>query len=204
MPYSASHKATTRRRIVESARELFNRYGYADVTIDAVMAHAGLTRGGFYNHFSNKEALFLEVIEVFADCNPTERWDGVSLDLDQPPGRLVPQLIDAYLSEEHLADVGGQCPLVALPTDVGHAGGGVKKAWADLLEIMVERIDAGLDGEPGSERRARATAITALCVGTMLLARTVPDESRGRDILASGRSTARRLLEPRAHSIEAA
>ena len=47
MPYPANHKARTRERIVEAARELFNGLGFDRVTIDMVMARAGLTRGGF-------------------------------------------------------------------------------------------------------------------------------------------------------------
>ena len=53
MPYSANHKQQSRASIVEAARILFNRHGFDGVTIDMVMEHAGLTRGGFYNHFKN-------------------------------------------------------------------------------------------------------------------------------------------------------
>ncbi|MDE2087841.1 MAG: TetR/AcrR family transcriptional regulator, partial [Xanthomonadaceae bacterium] len=55
MPYSADHKQRTRALIVECARTLFNRKGFIEVSIDEIMASAGLTRGGFYNHFKTKE-----------------------------------------------------------------------------------------------------------------------------------------------------
>lgn len=57
MPYSAEHKQATRKRIVECARRLFNRKGFSDVSVNAIMDAAGLTRGGFYNHFPSKDAL---------------------------------------------------------------------------------------------------------------------------------------------------
>ena len=44
-----------RKKIVEQARILFNRDGFTGVSIDQIMAGVGLTRGGFYNHFKNKE-----------------------------------------------------------------------------------------------------------------------------------------------------
>ena len=47
MPYTAEHKQKTRARIIECARELFNRRGFTEVSIDEIMQHAGLTRGGF-------------------------------------------------------------------------------------------------------------------------------------------------------------
>src|SRR5262249_42307870 len=58
VPYPAEHKFRTRARIVESARRLFNRHGFEQVSIDQIMAGAGLTRGGFYHHFGSKDELF--------------------------------------------------------------------------------------------------------------------------------------------------
>ena len=46
MPYPRGHKAKTRERIVERARLLFNKHGFASVSIDEIMAEVGLTRGG--------------------------------------------------------------------------------------------------------------------------------------------------------------
>ena len=57
MPYAPEHKQETRERIVKSARRLFNRKGFAEVTIEEIMADAGLTHGGFYKHFDAKEEL---------------------------------------------------------------------------------------------------------------------------------------------------
>ena len=41
MPYTAEHKQETRTRIIKSARRLFNRNGFAEVTIDQIMDDAG-------------------------------------------------------------------------------------------------------------------------------------------------------------------
>ena len=76
MPYSPEHKRETRERILKSARHLFNRKGFAEVTIDEIMAEAGLTRGGFYNHFDTKERLYAEAISQFI-CDGPEVWQRV-------------------------------------------------------------------------------------------------------------------------------
>jgi len=68
MPYTPAHKAETRKKIVESARRLFNRHGFTGVSIDEIMADAGLTRGGFYNHFNTKEELYAEVVQQVLSC----------------------------------------------------------------------------------------------------------------------------------------
>jgi TetR/AcrR family transcriptional repressor of nem operon len=46
VPYNSGHKQKTRARIVESARILFDRHRFENVSIDMVMAEADLTRGG--------------------------------------------------------------------------------------------------------------------------------------------------------------
>ncbi|MGH6894531.1 MAG: TetR/AcrR family transcriptional regulator, partial [Dongiaceae bacterium] len=64
MPYPAGHREQVRERIVRSARELFNRRGFEGTSVDAIMASAGLTRGGFYSYFRTKEELYAEAIRL--------------------------------------------------------------------------------------------------------------------------------------------
>ena len=118
MPYSQAHKARTRERIVESARHLFNRCGFAGVSIDEIMAEAGLTRGGFYNHFGAKEELYAEVVNEEA-----KRWSGHEM----MEGNTARDLIAAYLSQAHFDDRENCCPLMAFPSDVaGRRAGEVR------------------------------------------------------------------------------
>jgi TetR/AcrR family transcriptional regulator, transcriptional repressor for nem operon len=46
------------------------------VSIDDVMKHAGLTRGGFYKHLSGKDELYAEaeVSRIFASWNQLDGW----------------------------------------------------------------------------------------------------------------------------------
>jgi AcrR family transcriptional regulator len=43
MPYPAGHRAQVKRKIIESARRLFNRNGFENVSLQQIMAGAGLT-----------------------------------------------------------------------------------------------------------------------------------------------------------------
>jgi AcrR family transcriptional regulator len=47
--------------LVDVARELFVSDGFAATSLDAICTRAGVTRGAFYHHFSNKEHIFREV-----------------------------------------------------------------------------------------------------------------------------------------------
>ena len=65
MPYSAGHGAEVRKNIVQSARRLFNRHGFENVSLSQIMAGAGLTHGGFYTYFKSKSDLYAEVLGCF-------------------------------------------------------------------------------------------------------------------------------------------
>ncbi len=54
-------KALNRAKILETAGALFRERGIDAVSVTEVMAAAGFTHGGFYNHFESKEALAAEV-----------------------------------------------------------------------------------------------------------------------------------------------
>ncbi|NMN95341.1 TetR/AcrR family transcriptional regulator [Antrihabitans stalactiti] len=49
--------------ILAAGRELFAADGYDEVTIDAVVAQAGIAKGAFYHHFSSKKTLLDAVVD---------------------------------------------------------------------------------------------------------------------------------------------
>lgn len=49
----------TREALIVAARELFTRNGFHATATEQIVAHAGVTRGALYHHFSNKDGLFL-------------------------------------------------------------------------------------------------------------------------------------------------
>jgi AcrR family transcriptional regulator len=59
----AERSDATTTQLIDAARRLFGRDGYAATSIDAVAAAAGVTKGAAYHHFANKEALFRAVFE---------------------------------------------------------------------------------------------------------------------------------------------
>jgi TetR/AcrR family transcriptional repressor of nem operon len=177
MPYSPQHKRDTRQKILRAAARLFNRKGFSEVTIGEIMTSAGLTHGGFYRHFKSKDELYAEAVRQFLS-RPPEPWQ------EKPKERCAPGLpyasyvVDAYLSRDHLDDVDGLCPLIGLPSDVARGGEAVRAAYREVAEAMVRLFKANLTGP---EARHLALVLVALCVGGMVLARAVDDETLGDD-----------------------
>jgi TetR/AcrR family transcriptional repressor of nem operon len=174
MPYPPGHSVAVRAEIVDSARKLFNRHGFENVSIDAIMSGAGLTRGGFYSHFKSKSDLYAEVLGCFfTDPNWKNRWEGVEFDFAAEPG---PQVVRAYLSRQHFENVEDSCPMVALPTDVSRGGKPAKAAFENVFSAMVKLLERSVKARPSS-RPAQARAIAALCVGGMVVARAMDDRA---------------------------
>jgi len=171
MPYPAGHRNSVKEKIVGSARRLFNRHGFENVSISQIMAGAALTHGGFYSYFKSKSELYSEVLGCFfTDPQWKSRWEGVDVDLSSSDAG--PQVIRAYLSEQHFEDVENSCPMTALPTDVSRSGRGPKSAFETIFQAMVRVLECS-SPQNGRLRRKTAQAIAALCVGGMVVARAM-------------------------------
>jgi TetR/AcrR family transcriptional regulator, transcriptional repressor for nem operon len=194
MPYAIEHKARTRAKIVESARILFNHHGFEQVSIDDIMKRAGLTRGGFYNHFASKDELYAETVRSFITCNPFDLGQAASTAAEPPPHELARILVDLYLSDATLADVDRHCPLIALPSDVARAGLKPRAAYTALVESMRQVFVAAFPTSDADAAR-KALLIVGLCVGGMVIARTTDDPQLRNTLRAAAREEALSLLD---------
>src|SRR6516225_6049212 len=56
--------ASTKAKIIATARRLFASAGYEGTSTEAVLEESGVSRGALYHHFENKQALFAAVLEA--------------------------------------------------------------------------------------------------------------------------------------------
>ena len=175
MSYPITHRPAVKKNIIESARKLFNRHGFESVSIQQIMAGAGLTHGGFYSYFSSKSDLYAEVLNCFfTDPNWKSCWEGVKVDLSS--GDVGPQVVRAYLSRQHFENVEDSCPMVALPTDVARSGKSARAAFETVFRSMVSVLERSLT-QNGRPRRATAQSVAALSIGGMVVARALVDRT---------------------------
>jgi TetR/AcrR family transcriptional repressor of nem operon len=209
MPYPAAHRAEVRKRIILSARKLFNQHGFDNVSLSQIMAGAGLTHGGFYSYFASKSDLYAEVLSCFfTDPQWKNNWKGVHI--DSQAADFGAQIIHAYLSRQHFDDVANSCPMVALPSYVARSGPKAKRAFETVFRAMVDALhrtqrmqhaqptSSGKRGHrgrrnAGSLSLSTAQAIAALCVGGMVVARTLQDRALADRLRDACKSVALRL-----------
>jgi TetR/AcrR family transcriptional regulator, transcriptional repressor for nem operon len=178
MRVTRAKAAENREKVVATAARLFREKGFDGVGLDAIMAEAGLTHGGFYRQFGSKEGLAAEALgRAFAG---SAAWQA-----GQPGLRAV---VDGYLSARHRDAVGTGCALAALAPEVARQGEGARHALAVHVREQIGRIAAWLTGQDEAARRRRAIATLAGLVGALALARAVDDKDLSDEILAAGRA----------------
>lgn len=191
MPYPAGHKDRIRHKIVQSARKLFNQRGFEMVSVNQIMAAAGLTRGGFYSYFTSKSDLYVEALSCFfTDPSWKCTWKGVEIELDAAP--VGPQIVRAYLSRQHFENVADSCPMVALPGDVARGNKKTKEAFEGVFSAMVRFIEQDVR-KHGQDAAATAQAIAALCIGGMVVARAMDNRRHADKLRDACKAVALRL-----------
>ena len=62
-PAKQQRSERTRRRLLDAAREVFRRHGFADASMEEIAQRAGVSRGPLYHYFDSKQDLFAAVYE---------------------------------------------------------------------------------------------------------------------------------------------
>lgn len=73
MARPAGQGEKTKQHIVEKAKVLFERKGYAATSMEDIREFTGVSKGSIYYHFKNKEDLFLYAIET-ANAAWLQEW----------------------------------------------------------------------------------------------------------------------------------
>src|ERR1700754_3848107 len=125
MRYSETHKEETRRKVVRAAATAVRAKGPEGVGVAEIMAEAGLTHGGFYAHFPNKEALVVAAIEE-AFGQSARRFTRMLG--DKTPAQALEAFVEAYVSPEHRDNPASGCPIAALVSDLPRQAQPVREA----------------------------------------------------------------------------
>jgi AcrR family transcriptional regulator len=91
----SQHAEATRRAVLDAARALFGRQGYAQTSVDEIADAARVTKGAVYHHFAGKEALFRAVYaEVETEAQARALQAGSA---EMPPIDQIVAMMNAYL-----------------------------------------------------------------------------------------------------------
>jgi AcrR family transcriptional regulator len=166
------NKEATHERIVDVAARAIRRSGYHGTGVADIMKAAGLTHGGFYAHFPNRDALLAEAADRAGS-------DSVQLLQRLAGGASGPEalqsMIRGYLSKGHQESTETGCPVAALGSEMPRQAPEVRHAATRRLKEMIDLIARQSPdwGQPSAHEHALVTVATM--VGTMVIARAVDD-----------------------------
>ena len=176
---SAAAKAETHEQILQHASQAFRAQG-SGVGIDEVMKELGLTRGGFYRHFDNKEELLIEAVALSLR-EIADRLERVAEKAEE--GKQLEAIITAYLSSEHLLHPETWCALAALAPDIARQPCSVRKRLESAMQSYMDKMAKYMPGANAQEQRANFLLLFSGMAGAIAMIRTFGDEGMRTQIL---------------------
>lgn len=180
MRYPAEHKEAVRARIVEATSRALRESGLDGVSIPALMKAVGLTHGGFYSHFRERD----ELVADAATFSANETVKHVFSD-----SKSVPEMLARYLSNEHVEHPAQGCVLAALGPEAVRQKPAVRRTFGELARGFLRHVDRKLRGNKGGPVSDEALVLASKMIGGVVLARMVDDAELARRILSACRSS---------------
>ena len=185
----ADRRARSRAALLEATARQISRAGYGSLSLGAVAAEAGYTRGALYHQFDGKDALVLATVEWVRET----WWDEVGsvFDEDRAPHEAIVELArrHAVFCRRDIAGV-----MASLRIELGareHPIGGAVRAVAvelvDRLELLIEtgRDQGSIPSGPPA-RTLAAAALSAIEAAVIALAGNPRDDEEVAERVARG------------------
>ena len=171
----------TKREVIKKAAALFNKQGFAGVSLSDLMKATGLKKGGLYNHFANKEEIMAEAFsyafrQVIKDV--AEAMDS----RESAEGKLR-AVVDFYRDYALNPTIEGGCPIINGAIEADDANpelrSKVQEAMTQVIHSLTDIIAQGIsDGEFRKDLEAEASAIVIITQidGGIVMTRALNDD----------------------------
>jgi TetR/AcrR family transcriptional repressor of nem operon len=152
------------------------------------MEQAGLTHGGFYRHFSSREAL-IDAAVTAALADGGRYTSGSEL-----PDDALTVSVTGYLSAVHRDHPERGCAISSLGADVARGGENGRAAYADQVRASIDFLTRAINQKSPDHGDPRREAVAALAtmVGALVMARATSGDELSDEILDATRTA---LLE---------
>jgi TetR/AcrR family transcriptional regulator, transcriptional repressor for nem operon len=165
---SQAEKARNNQRIIEEAARQIRSNGIEGLGIADLMKSVGMTHGGFYRHFKDKEDLAVAAInhafETFC-ARLEEEIEEVGAQ------KALEEFVDRYLSADHVKNPSIGCPASALSGEAGRCSEQEKAVISAGVSRIETLLGKALSEFPHTIAVAPET-LFCLLVGTVVLARS--------------------------------
>jgi len=138
--------------IINESLKLFSLKGFISTSLQDILSAANTSKGGFYNHFASKEALFYQVLDEARTIWRDRNLHGLDK-ADQHLDKVI-MLLNNY-KERYLVDAEkfpGGCIFIMFAVELGdqrpHLSKEVQKGFVGLKAMIKRMLDqASVSGE---------------------------------------------------------
>jgi TetR/AcrR family transcriptional repressor of nem operon len=189
MRTKAGDKEKLRQEILQDSIQTFKKFGQSGAPVDQIMKKAGLTSGALYSHFKGKDDLFFQATQLDLE-NLIVRYKDM---VGEKGKNGLKAIIDMYLSEGHLKHPELGCLFTSLGADFNRsANKKIKEEFGRRYQSLHDVYISAMDSGTPAEKKKKAHALSAILIGSMTLARMMPQEE-ALDILENARHEAYRI-----------
>ncbi|MBE5203186.1 TetR/AcrR family transcriptional regulator [Pectobacterium carotovorum] len=174
-----------REEIIQVSSQLFRERGLNGVSVNDLMAAAGLTHGGFYGHFASKDEL-AAIASRKALEDSRSRWQEITQHAGQHD---LQTMVEHYLSPAHRDGAKDGCALTALASDIARESEDkpIREVYLSGVRAMLDRLESLSTIEDKEQRRLHALAQFALLSGALTLARATAGDPLSDDFLIAAK-----------------
>ena len=104
------------------------------------------------------------------------------------------KIVQDYLTDMDQDSTADTFPMIGLPNDVSRTDRAVRQAFESALELMIQSFEQAANGNADA-RRDHALAMAALCVGGMVLSRSIDDRKLANELRGAAKATALNLAK---------
>ncbi len=195
-----TRKEKTRRRIVESAAELFGQQSYHAVNINQICDRAEINKATLYQHYASKEALAVATVEYHFERQKAEVYEAAMAAAPNPVERLsgiYQRIYQQHLGRSDRGDSFIGCPFVNISSEMAADSPAIREAVNAVIEglepyyRLIAR-DAKVIGYASRDRDADqvTAALITIMQGAMVQAKT---QNRP-DVILESLETAKLIL----------
>lgn len=180
-PSVSRDPAATRGRLVDAAVRLMLHKGFAATSVDEICGEAGMTKGAFFYHFENKEAVGRAAVEgwgAMGEALYAEAWK----DGGEDPLRQLDRMFDIMSGFAEDSDEPCVCMVGMMSQELSLTHPAMRGACAEQLEVWTRNVAAMLAAAKKKHRPSEdfdpeqaAWFINSLWQGSMLVAKACND-----------------------------
>lgn len=181
--WRTTQKANRRTAYLRVAAALFAERGFSGVSVDELSAAAGVSGPAFYNHFSGKDEILVELL-VSASERLVSGAEQILTEGGEPEAvldRLIAFHLDFALTEPDVIRIQDR-ELAALPPAANHRVRSLQRKYVEWWSGILAKLRPEFDA---AERELRLLGAFGLLNSTPFSARGMRSASRAASILSA-------------------